>query len=62
MGQRYARTFIHFDMSEIVQRQGTVISGGVAGCDRRERALPFAEHCFRDLLIRWQCGGQPRCL
>ena len=31
MGQRYARTFIHFDMSEIVQRQGTVISAALLG-------------------------------
>ena len=50
MGERYARTFIHFDMSEIVQRQGTVISAALLGAIAGSGALPFAGHCFRDLL------------
>ena len=50
MGERYARTFIHFDMSEIVQRQGTVISAALLGAIAGSGALPFAGHCFRKLL------------
>ena len=50
MGERYARSFIHFDMSEIVQRQGTVISAALLGAIAGSGALPFAGHCFRKLL------------
>jgi indolepyruvate ferredoxin oxidoreductase beta subunit len=50
MGERYARTFIHFDMSGIVQRQGTVISAALLGAIAGSDALPFAQQCFRDLL------------
>ena len=50
MGERYAKTFIHFDMSEIVQRQGTVISAALLGAIAGSGALPFAQACFRDLL------------
>ena len=50
MGERYAKTFIHFDMSEIVQRQGTVISAALLGAIAGSGALPFAGACFRDVL------------
>ena len=50
MGERYARSFIHFDMSEIVQRQGTVISAALLGAIAGSGALPFAGVCFRNLL------------
>tara|TARA_B100000035_G_scaffold255494_1_gene225158 strand:+ start:297 stop:1784 length:1488 start_codon:yes stop_codon:yes gene_type:complete len=50
MGERYAKAFVHFDMSEIVQRHGTVISAALLGAIAGSRALPFEPHCFRDLL------------
>ena len=50
MGRRYARTFIHFDMSEIVQRHGTVISAALLGAIAGSGALPFSLDCFRDLI------------
>ena len=50
MGTRYARTFIHFDMSEIVQRHGTVISAALLGAIAGSGALPFSFDCFRDLI------------
>ncbi len=57
MGRRYARTFIHFDMSEIVQRHGTVISAALLGAIAGTGALPFAPACFRDLISE---GGAAR--
>ena len=50
MGERYGRAFIHFDMSEIVQRHGTVISAALLGAIAGSGALPFEQSCFRDLL------------
>ena len=50
MGERYAKAFVHFDMSEIVQRHGTVISAALLGAIAGSCALPFEPHCFRDLL------------
>ncbi len=50
MGERYARAFVHFDMSEIVQRHGTVISGALLGAIAGSGALPFEADCFRSLL------------
>ena len=50
MGERYARAFVHFDMSEIVQRHGTVISGALLGAIAGSDALPFEADCFRSLL------------
>ena len=55
MGERYAKAFIHFDMSEIVQRHGTVISAALLGAIAGSGALPFEQNCFRDLLS--QGGG-----
>ena len=55
MGERYASAFIHFDMSEIVQRHGTVISAALLGAIAGSGALPFEQNCFRDLLS--QGGG-----
>ena len=50
MGERYARDFVHFDMSEIVQRHGTVISSALLGAIAGSGALPFEQSCFRGLL------------
>ena len=50
MGERYGRAFIHFDMSEIVQRHGTVISAALLGAIAGSGALPFEQSYFRDLL------------
>ena len=50
MGGRYAKAFIHFDMSEIVQRHGTVISAALLGAIAGSGALPFAPDCFRGLI------------
>ena len=50
MGRRYAKAFIHFDMSEIVQRHGTVISAALLGAIAGSGALPFASDCFRGLI------------
>ena len=50
MGERYARAFVHFDMSEIVQRQGTVISAALLGAISGSGALPFESRRFRELL------------
>ena len=50
MGERYARDFVHFDMSEIVQRHGTVISAALLGAIAGSGALPFERNCFSDLL------------
>ena len=57
MGERYARTFIHFDMSEIVQRHGTVISAALLGAIAGSGALPFEQSCFRDLLSSGGSAG-----
>ena len=50
MGTRYAKKFIHFDMSEIAQRHGTVISAALLGAIAGSGALPFAPDCFRGLI------------
>lgn len=55
MGERYARAFVHFDMSEIVQRHGTVISAALLGAIAGSGALPFDSNCFRELIS--QGGG-----
>ena len=52
MGERYARSFVHFDMSEIVQRHGTVISAALLGAIAGSSALPFERNCFRDLITQ----------
>ena len=55
MGERYARAFVHFDMSEIVERHGTVISAALLGAIAGSGALPFEPNYFRDLIS--QGGG-----
>ena len=50
MGTRYAKRFIHFDMSEIVQRHGTVISAALLGAIAGSGALPFTPDRFRGLI------------
>ena len=57
MGERYGRAFIHFDMSEIVQRHGTVISAALLGAIAGSGALPFEQNCFRDLLSSGGSAG-----
>ena len=56
MGERYGRAFIHFDMSEIVQRHGTVISAALLGAIAGSGALPF-ELNFQDLLASGGSAG-----
>ena len=50
MGARYARDFIHFDMSEIVERHGTVISAALLGAIAGSKTLPFDPDSFRKLV------------
>ena len=50
MGERYARAFVHFDMAEIVERHGTVISAALLGAIAGSGALPFEPNYFRDLI------------
>jgi indolepyruvate ferredoxin oxidoreductase beta subunit len=57
MGERYAQAFVHFDMSEIVQRHGTVISGALLGAIAGSGALPFEADCFRSLLSEGGSAG-----
>ena len=50
MASRYAERFIHFDVAELVQRHGTVISAGLLGAIAGSGALPFDQATFRGLL------------
>ncbi len=47
---RYAQQFVHFDMLEIVQRHGTVISAGLLGAIAGSGVLPFERDVFVDIV------------
>jgi indolepyruvate ferredoxin oxidoreductase beta subunit len=50
MAERYAQRFIHFDMAELVQRHGTVISAGLFGAIAGSGVLPFERAVFTDIV------------
>ncbi len=50
MAERYAQRFIHFDMAELVQRHGTVISAGLFGAVAGSGVLPFERTVFTDIV------------
>ena len=50
LAERYASTFIHFDMAELVQRHGTVISAGLLGAIAGSGELPFDRTVFTDII------------
>lgn len=47
---RYAQRFVHFDMLEVVQRHGTVISAGLFGAIAGSGTLPFDRQVFVDIV------------
>jgi len=50
LAQRYAQTFIHFDIDALVKRQGTVISAGLFGAIAGANVLPFPKSSFISVL------------
>ena len=47
---RYAQRFIHFDMLEVVQRCGTVISAALLGAIAGAHVLPFRKEVFVEIV------------
>jgi len=47
---RYAQRFIHFDMLEVVQRCGTVISAALLGAIAGAQVLPFTKEVFVEVI------------
>ncbi len=51
---RYAQRFIHFDMLEVVERCGTVISAALLGAIAGAKVLPFS----KELLVEIMASGK----
>ncbi|MDG1066482.1 MAG: indolepyruvate oxidoreductase subunit beta family protein [Luminiphilus sp.] len=50
LSARYASRFVHFDLLELVQRHGTVISAGLFGAIAGAGVLPFQRDIFTKVL------------
>ena len=50
LATRYASRFVHFDLLELVQRHGTVISAGLFGAIAGAGVLPFQRETFTQVL------------
>lgn len=50
LSTRYASRFVHFDLLELVQRHGTVISAGLFGAIAGAGVLPFQREIFTQVL------------
>ena len=50
--ERYAQRLVQFDMAEVVQRHGTVISAALLGAIAGAEVLPFDKSIFVELLTR----------
>lgn len=50
LSARYANRFVHFDLLELVQRHGTVISAGLFGAIAGAGVLPFQRDVFTEVL------------
>ena len=50
LSTRYANRFVHFDMLELVQRHGTVISAGLLGAIAGAEVLPFHRETYSQIL------------
>lgn len=50
LSARYAARFVHFDLLELVQRHGTVISAGLLGAIAGAGVLPFQRDTFAEVL------------
>ncbi|WP_435211181.1 indolepyruvate oxidoreductase subunit beta family protein [Luminiphilus sp. nBUS_16] len=50
LSTRYANRFVHFDLLELVQRHGTVISAGLFGAIAGTGVLPFQRDVFTEVL------------
>lgn len=57
LAQRYARTFVHFDIDALVKRHGTVISAGLFGAIAGAKALPFPKASFLDVIARGKASA-----
>jgi len=60
LSARYAKRFIHFDLLELVQRHGTVISAGLLGAIAGAGVLPFAKSIFTDVIATGK-GAAANC-
>ena len=50
LSSRYASRFVHFDLLELVQRHGTMISAGLFGAIAGAGVLPFQRETFTQVL------------
>ncbi|MDG0990996.1 MAG: indolepyruvate oxidoreductase subunit beta family protein [Luminiphilus sp.] len=50
LSKRYANRLVHFDLLELVQRHGTVISAGLFGAIAGAGVLPFQRDVFTEVL------------
>ena len=57
---RYASRFVHFDLLELVQRHGTVISAGLFGAIAGAGVLPFQRETFSQVLAEGKGAGANR--
>ncbi|GAA5232232.1 indolepyruvate oxidoreductase subunit beta family protein [Verticiella sediminum] len=57
--QRAARGFVHFDMAELAQRNGSVISAVLFGALAGAGVLPFARSAFEATIARGGVGVKP---